>query len=390
MTLTVPTIRSQYSLRVPAHRFRQGERDVYSFALDLATLDGLLPQRIDEEVMKDVNRRLTPSHAEGIQRYLESERTNWLLGALLLGIAPDAVEFVPYTDENDRANDNFGELRILTARNSTMKIFDGQHRRRAIADVLLDLTNDERRSDQLAALRQSSLPVVLYIEEDIRALRQMFVDASKTKPIESNTVTRFDERNAFNLAAMWLSENSNLFTGRVEMDRTTVRRAGECIVAINQLAAILKTLDVGYNGRVSRERNDGHMLDLDSLYDRCLMWADDFLPAARKEYDDLIAGETDNSEIPKLRPTTFAFNASVIRIFAGCYYEWTKDGADWKPLAEFIRQELLTPGKADGEGALLVDAGVVTSGGTTPIPRAQEMVKAINYIVSQARATGLS
>ncbi len=268
-----------------------------------------------------------------------------------------------------------------------MKIFDGQHRRRAIADVLDELANDERRSDQLASLRESSLPVVLYAEEDIRALRQMFVDASKTKPIESNTVTRFDERNAFNLAAMWLSENSALFTGRVEMERTTVRRASERLIAINQLAATLKTLDVGYSGRVSRERNNEHMLELDALCERCLTWADDFMPAARGEYDNLIADETDNSEIPKFRPTTFAFNAAVIRIFAGCYHEWTKDGSDWKPLAAFIRQASLTPGKSEGQGSLLVDAGVVTSGGTTPLPRAQEMTQAINYIVSQARAT---
>ena len=386
MTLTVTNIGNQYSLRVPAHRFRQGERDVYSFALDLATLDGLLPERIDEDVVKDVNRRLTPSHAKSIQTYLESERTNWLLGALLLGIAPDAVEFVPYADENDQASDNFGELRILTTRKSTMKIFDGQHRRRAIADALSGLANDERRADQLVALRQSSLPVVLYAEEDIKALRQMFVDASKTKSIESNTVTRFDERNAFNLAAMWISENSDLFAGRVEMERTTVRRASEHLIAINQLAATLKTLDVGYSGRVSRERNSEHMLDLNALYDRCLKWADDFLPAARSEYDDLIAGETDDSEIPKIRPTTFAFNASVIRILAGCYHEWTKDGGDWKPLAHFIRKASLTPGQSEGQGALLVEAGVVVSGGVTPLSRAQETTKAIGYIVQQARA----
>ncbi len=387
MTLTIANIGSQYSLRVPAHRFRQGERDVYSFALDLATLDGLLPERIDEEMVKDVNRRLTPSHAKNIQRYLESERTNWLLGALLLGIAPDAVEFVPYADENNQSTDNFGELRILTTRKSSMKIFDGQHRRRAIADALSELESDERRSDQLAALRQSSLPVVLYAEEDIKALRQMFVDASKTKAIESNTVTRFDERDAFNLAAMWLSENSGLFTGRVEMERTTVRRTSEYLIAINQLAATLKTLDVGYGGRVSRERNSEHMLDLNALYDRCLKWADDFLPAARSEYDDLIAGEIDDSEIPRLRPSTFAFNASVIRILAGCYHEWTKDGGDWKPLADFIREASLIPGQSEGQGALLVDAGVVVSGGVTPLSRAQETTRAISYIVSQARET---
>jgi DGQHR domain-containing protein len=386
MTLTIANIGNQYSLRVPAHRFQQGERDVFSFALDLATLSGLLPERVDEELVKDANRRLTVSHAKSIQRYLLNEKSNWVLGSLLLGIAPDAVEFAPYPDENGQPSESYGELRILGARKHTMKIFDGQHRRRAIADALEELENDERRAEQLATLRKTSVPVVLYAEENIKALRQMFADASKTKPIESNTVTRFDERDAFNLAAMWLSGNSSLFTGRVEMERTTVRRAGECLVAINQLAAILKTLDVGYNGRVSRERNDDHMLDIDSLYERCMTWADDFMPAARKEYDDLMAGETDNSEISKLRPTTFAFNASVVRIFAGCYYEWTKDGRDWKPLAEFIRNSSLVPGKSEGDGALLVDAGVVTSGGTTPIPRAQEMIQAIKYIVDQAKA----
>ena len=66
------------------------------------------------------------------------------------------------------------------------------------------------------------------------------------------------------------------------------------------------------------------MLDIDSLYDRCLDWTDDFMPAARTEYNDLMAGEIDNSDIPQERGKTMAYNATVIRIFAGCYHEWTK------------------------------------------------------------------
>ena len=384
MTLTVPKIGNQYSLQIPAHKFRQGGRSVFSFALDLPTLDGLLPQRIDEDVVRDVNRRLTPSHAKNIQRYLMGDNSDWLLGALLLGIAPDAVEFHPYPDQDGEPSQNIGELRILTERKNTMKIFDGQHRRRAIADALSELDDDVRRADKLADLKRASVPVVLYVEENIRALRQMFADASKTKPIEGNTVTRFDERDAFNVTAMRMSENSSLFGGRVEMERTTVRRASECLVAINQLAADLKTLAVGYSGRVSKERNDDLMLELDELYERCQTWADDFMPAAREEYDDLIAGEIDNTDIPKMRPNTFAYNAAVIRIFAGCYYEWSKNNSDWKPLAEFIRKASLQPGET-GEDALLVKAGVVAPGSHTPLPRAQEMKRAIEYITNEAQ-----
>ena len=381
MTLTIPTIDNQYVLRTPAHRFRQGGRDVYSFPLDLATLDGLLPQRVDEDVIKDANRRLTPSHAKKIQGYLV-DRSDWILGALLLGIAPDAVEFIPGKDENGRDSDLFGELRILTNRANTLKIFDGQHRRRAIADALSDLQQLALGEVRPNPLMRASVPIVLYAEDNIKALRQMFSDASKTKPIESNTVTRFDERDAFNLAAMWLSDNSDLFSGRVEMERTTVPRSSECLVAINQLAKTLRTLDVGYKGRVSKDRNDGHLLEPEALYERCLEWADGFMVAARLEYDNLIAGEIDNSEIPRFRSTSFAFNATVIRMMAGCYYEWVKNGDDWGTLADFFRGQSLE--RRSAEGTLLHEAGIIAVEDTvlasTPI-----VTRAVDHIVATAR-----
>ena len=82
-----------------AHRFRQGGRDVYAFTLDLEALDKLLPDRVDDRVVRDANRPLTASHAKNIQKYLE-DRDDWLLGALLLGVSQDALEFQPYIDDS--------------------------------------------------------------------------------------------------------------------------------------------------------------------------------------------------------------------------------------------------------------------------------------------------
>ena len=152
---------------------------MYYFTLDLATLDGLLPQRIDDSVVREANRRLTPSHARDIQQYLE-DSPNWLLGALLLGISPAALEFEPFHDpDGNEISPNFGELRVITNRANTMRIFDGQHRRRAIQDTLDRLGNADDQIDKLTELQGSSVPIVLYAEDDIRALRQMFTDASK-------------------------------------------------------------------------------------------------------------------------------------------------------------------------------------------------------------------
>ena len=368
-------------LRIPAHRFRQGGRDVYACVLDLPALNARLPDRLDDKIVKDANRQLTPSHAKRIQAYL-SERPDWVLSSLLLGVPAKALDFRPYI-EDDGAPIQVGELHIRAECHAEMKMFDGQHRRRAIKDVLRDLEMDIRRASKLSSLQACALPIMLYVEDDLDALRQMFADAAKTKTIERNVVARFDLRDPFNLAALWLEGNSYLFAGRVEMEQASVSHTNNNIIAINQLSATLKTLAVGYRGRVSKDLSDQYMLTLDDLYERCRTWADDFMPTARDEYEGLIAGDIDNSEIPMTRATSLAFNATVIRLFAGCYYEWTKGNADWKPLAEFVHGASLEPGS--GQGALLVDAGLVAEGGITPFARAQVVSSAVEYIVNQAR-----
>ena len=263
-----------------------------------------------------------------------------------------------------------------------MKMFDGQHRRRAIKDALAELSHNRSSSNKLSALKESSLPIMLYAEDSIEALRQMFADAAQTRSIERNTVVRFDQRDAFNLAALWISENSDLFAGRVEMERSSVPRSSHNIIAINQLAITLKTLEVGYKGRVSKNLNDEHMLDLDSLFERCLDWADDFMPAARSEYNDLMAGEIDNADLPQMRAETMAYNATVIRILAGCHHEWSKNSSEWDPLAVFLQGASLKP--RSRKNALLVDAGVVAPGGTSPVARQSLVVQAIEYIIGKA------
>ena len=382
--LQIPDQVNQYCLRAPAHRYWQGERCVYYFALDLQSLDGLLPQRVDEDMVRDANRRLTLSHSKAIQDYLR-RRNDWLLGAMLLGISPRAVEFEPYRDENGQPNTRFGELRIFANQRNTMRIFDGQHRRRAIGDLLSDLAVSEESHSEIAAeILQASVPIALYAEDDLRSLRQMFADAAKTKRIEASTVTRFDQRYALNRAAVHLAENSRLFSGRVEMERTTVATSSLTILAINQLASYLRIIEVGFRGRVSLERNEEYLQDLDALYSRCLSWADEFLSAAREEYEGLVNGKFDNNEIPNLRRNSLAFSVTFIRILAGAYHQWIQGGSkDWKPLAEYVRKANLTPGS--GPGALLVDAGNMAPGGASPVARRQEVQAAINYIVAQAQ-----
>ena len=225
------------------------------------------------------------------------------------------------------------------------------------------------------------MTIVMYEEADIKTLRQMFVDASQDKRIERHTVTRFDQRDAFNVTAVRLADNSRLFGGRIEIERSSVAASSQYLLAVNQLATALKILEAGYGRRVSRDRNNELMLDLDGLYERCRVWSDEFMPAAREEYCGLVSKEIDNSEIPQFRIRTFAYNVTFIRVLAECYRRWISEHGSWRPLAEFISKASINHGKEHG---LLVDAGLVNLDGKSLFSRRQEMARAADYIVEAA------
>lgn len=411
MPITVPVVQEQY-FRTPAHRFKQGYRTVFTFALDLAQLDSILPQRVDEDVVRDANRRLTPSHAKKIEQYLR-QHEDWVLGSILLGIDPDAMEFAPFLDEDGNQNPAFGEVRIPYNRMSNLRLFDGQHRRRAIRDVLAGLRDSEKDRGQLLneakkngsdegvvamlgeqlvesrakrqALESQSVSIVLYQEGDIKALKRMFADAAKTKPIEAVTRSRFDDRDPFNRAAYEVSDRSELLRDRIEMERNTVARTNPNLLSFNQLATVLKTLMFGYYGRVSRVRSLEIEADHEPVVELGIEWADDFLPSICKEYAELLNREVDDdSLIPALRRQSFAINAIVLRVLAASFHGWREEvGQDFLPLVRFIQ------GESFGntlKNSLLVRAGLVMPGTTSPVGRRQEVQKAIRYILRKAKS----
>ena len=367
----------QWFLRTPAHRFTQGDHRAYLFTLQLPTADGLLPERVDDQLVRDANRKLTPAHAKNIQQYL-AEDDGWLLGALMLGVAPDAVDFEAFEGYSD-----FGELRIRADKANTRRIFDGQHRRRAIHDVLTELRNGNGESgkSRFRELQVSSVSIVLYEEDDIGKLRQMFVDASQTKPIEAYVSSRFDSGNAFNVIAHEVSHRSKLFRDRIEMDRSSVNRASSDLASINQLVGILKRA-LTSNRRISRQMNREFMNNRDELVERALIWTDAFLPAAREEYQGLFESYGAGRQLPIMRGNTFAVSVTFFNLLAECYQLWCSGGTEWEPLAEFVHAADVEIGSRDN---LLAKAGLMAHDGKSLFSRRQELEGAARYILSEVR-----
>ena len=387
-------------LTAQAMRLVQGGRDVYGFALTIRDLNGLLPRRVDDGIVSDANRRLHQPHADAIRDYLWDQPA-WLSGAIMVAIDPGLIDFEAFANTDGR----FGMIRIPLAAVGQLKLFDGQHRRRAIYDLVderrtqvrglnerlreaeskdargadIDELKQELKSTKgrLEQLESEAIPVLLYGEPDINSLRQMFSDAAKARPIDALTKSRFDARDPFNRAAEAVMNSSGLLDGNVEMERSTVSGTSDKLISYNQLATLLRTLQVGYYGRVSKQR----ALELEVSAELIIGPAERFfafLTSARDEYRRLSDGEAQPS---RERGNTLAFNNTILRVIAAVWHEWVvKRDKD-----ETVIAELLTDADfSHGRGAIWQEAGLVLEGARTPIARRQEVVSAINYLLAES------
>ena len=397
------TIRKQRQqvVEFDVHRYQQGGRTAYSLIMDLGTLDSNVPPFVNPHRIDNANRRFFPSHSKSIMQYIY-DRDDWVLGAIMLGIDPDYVEFFPYVEDDGEESDTLGFIRIpLDGGTSSISILDGQHRRMAIRDARELLRQEIHAQKELSSetgngrtlkrlqlkfdrLNEMAIPVMLYEEANVTDLRQMWADLAKTRPPDATTKTRFDGRDPFNRAAVELVESgrSTLLADKVEMERTTPGRTSNDLLAVNQLAKCLKVLKYGYGGRASRDRIREAEQNYEELIDVGLEWADDFLPSARKEYEELMSIETDGDFVSENRSEFVTYRASIMQMLAGCLYSWNESNLHWQDLASWLRNADFD---LNSDTCIFLETGMLAAGDTTLIARKQYIDKTIDHIVTQAK-----
>ncbi|MCY4540066.1 MAG: hypothetical protein OXE52_17770 [Chloroflexi bacterium] len=404
MTFIVRPQQEQF-LRFTTQRYKQGGRIAYSFIMKLGMLDSNIPTEVSTDKIIGANRRFNPTHARRIAEYMY-DISDWVLGAILLGIDPDYVHFEPYRTEQGESSQYLGDVLIsLDGGTSSIKILDGQHRRIAIHDVRERLRTEIRATktkieengsyvnqdyglsnleEKFSSLNAMAIPVVIYEEADTQKLRRMFADLAQTRNIDAITKTRFDDRDPFNRAATELVElgRSELFANKVEMERSTPLRSSDRLLSLNQLSRILKILNYGYGGRASRDRINEANLNYDSIIDMGIDFADDFLPSARPEYEILHSLELEDGYIAQRRAHTIAYSATALQLFAGCVFAWRELNLPQNQLADFLRKSNFD---TTSEDCLFVKAGVMIKDDTSLLSRSQYMKGAIQYIVREAQ-----
>jgi hypothetical protein len=373
------------TIKVQAHQIEQGGRIGYVCAPTIGDMLRIIPERANPDVIQDANRRLYVPHGKSFGDYL-LEREDWVCGALMAGITEDSATF------NERTHMLTFVADELEA---SIKLFDGQHRRygfdyaiRKAHDEIetlvarLETTDDKREVEQeikareqwIEQLLSQTVTVILYVEEDIVALQQMFADISKVRAPGTETRVRFDRSDPFNLAAIELAATHPLLKDRVEMERATLGRGSANVLTLAQVVNILRVLQAGINARPGDTKTTPR-----AIVERGTAFFDDVV----KSSEEVRAISRGDASVADVRERgALPLNPTILRIEAGIWRELriVKEAPSTN-VVDFLSRVPSGP----AEAGLWVESGVLPSTleKVTPMGRAQEARKAVALAVEE-------
>lgn len=319
-----------------AARYVQGGRTAYSLAMAPAEIAAMI-KKPDPTKANPGNRRISLDHAQGFARYF-IENEHWVSPGIILR-APSMFTF---QQDAEVPNMQFGMMIYPVREEGSIQILDGQHRilgfhlALEMVDSQLNKAHDSKATarrvrDPDAAhasdmeirrleavkdrLHQQRVSVEIQVTDDLDRYRQMFFDiAENAKGITASVKVRFDGSKVINRALPAVLEHP-LLQNRVDLEADRVSQRSANWLSAKHVSEIVKSLTVGFGGRVSRRQNK-------ELVDVAIAQAtSDFLSLMEEAFPQLKAMELGQLLPERLRETSMLGSPLFVRILAGVYYE---------------------------------------------------------------------
>lgn len=177
---------------------------------------------------EEAQRSLVKSRVRDMVPYLLNNRNTAFFSALTLIMVPvdgeDAHEGQHYKFISHHDGGDVGDIEIED--DVMLFVADGQHRREAIAQALI----------QDKTIGKQQVPVILIPFRDTSRTRQLFTDLNLNQQKVSNTLAQsFDTRDPVILVTRRVSNDFDLFRGRVNTQSNSLAKRSPHVVSMNTL-----------------------------------------------------------------------------------------------------------------------------------------------------------
>ena len=354
-----------YGLTIPALRGKQGKRTFYLLMTPNSVLNNFFTVNMEPESDRS-QRTMDPKHAEEIGEYIVENPDEYVMGAITYAV--DAEGSFNATD----VDGSIGTLTIPL--NANLRCLDGQHRRVGLKEAI-DI--DERFQDD-------STGILLYVEPDLSARRQMFSDMNATPKVVAKALNvSFDSRDPFAQAAVRLAKENTLLLDNTEMQGVRVKASSSDLFSLAAVYDSLKRLTFGRTLPSGRVASHSHSVDdLVELGNEFF----DLLREARPELTQLMTLDDEYADSPAervkaikaFRDTTLLLSSTTLRVIAGAIKEAMSETG--KPMGDF-RQPLAAIDFRP-TNSRFQEVGFVTPGKSTPNARNQEVLAATDHVTA--------
>ena len=227
--LMAKTLINEYSHSFPAVRGVQAGRPCYI---------AMCPMRIipkifvfdEEEVPPELRaqRVLNKARIPEIAEYLIANPSDYTLSAITASVS-EQVHFEPMADTGPAVN-----LGMLTvSMDAQILINDGQHRRAAIEEAIKEAHE----------LGHDHIPVLFFVDEDLKRSQQMFADLNKyaVRPNESIS-TLYDHRDPSSDLARYIVKNVECFKSLTETEKSSLSNRSTKLFTLSSIKLASRAL----------------------------------------------------------------------------------------------------------------------------------------------------
>ncbi|MBE9142166.1 DNA sulfur modification protein DndB [Planktothrix mougeotii] len=203
---------------------QQGKRQMIQInvpARDLATLLQAKPS-LNNDPDSGKNRPEVKGHAEEIKDYIKkrvSQDKPWIIGTLTANVDPEKIEII----ELGR-----GICFIIIPRTTKLDITDGQHRKRAIHELIENIATAEFIADH-------DFPITLVLESDFNQCQTDFRDMAQTKQLDKSLLVSFGEFSGRIGITKHLVESVLIFKEKTERIKASPANKDRLIYTMNYI-----------------------------------------------------------------------------------------------------------------------------------------------------------
>lgn len=200
-----------FEVSFPGVRGIQAGREYYVAMCPLETVVRLIKLDHENEAIPPqlrAQRVLNKTRIPAITRYMIENRESYVFSSLTVSINR-AVSFAPFSD-----NGPTSKLGILSVPyDATFLINDGQHRRAAIEQALIE--NPE--------LKHETISVVIFVDQGLLRSQQLFADLNRyvVRPTPSLSIL-YDHRDPMAQLALEVADTVVVFKGMTEKAKATI------------------------------------------------------------------------------------------------------------------------------------------------------------------------